>query len=329
MKIFIWGTGRAAGNIIGKYIDLDLVEGFIDNARDKKEYMGKSVFPPDKLLHMEYDVVLVANLYSAEIYSQCAELGIDLKKFIFLFKNYVIQDLNQDYGFVAEILGKKISDIIKNRYHIIREPEIQGTLCLDDKEGIGNCFENDYVRIKSFEMVVKEIRKRNLVGAVAEAGVFRGDFAQLINHAFPDKDLYLFDTFEGFDANEASAEVKAGNCTDAFVQTYKQTDIEAVLSKMKYRNRVIIKQGIFPKSASGLESDFVFVSLDMDFEESIYAGLEYFYPRLLEGGYIFIHDYNGSLTGVERAVDQYEKNKNIKLCKVPLCDANGTLAITK
>ena len=67
----------------------------------------------------------------------------------------------------------------------------------------------------------------------------------------------------------------------------------------------------------------------MDFEESIYAGLEYFYPRLLEGGYIFIHDYNGSLTGVERAVDQYEKNKNIKLCKVPLCDANGTLAITK
>lgn len=329
MKLFIWGTGRAAGNIIGKYIDLNLVEGFIDNAEDKKEYMGKSVFSPDKLLHMEYDAVLVANLYSAEIYNQCINLGIDLKRFIFLFKNYMIQDLNRDYGFITNILGEKTSEIIKKRYHMIRGAEVQGKLCLDDKEGMESYFENDYVRIKSFEMVVKEIRKRNLSGAVAEAGVFQGDFAQFINHAFPDKDLYLFDTFEGFDVNEALVEVKAGNCTDAFVQTYKQTKIDVVLSKMKYRNRVIIKQGIFPRSAGGLESDFAFVSLDMDFEESIYAGLEYFYPRLVEGGYIFIHDYNGSLTGVERAVDQYEKNKNIKLCKVPLCDANGTLVVTK
>lgn len=329
MKIFIWGTGRAAGNIIGKYIDLELIEGFIDNAEDKKEYMGKNVFSPVKLLHMEYDAVLVANLYSAEIYNQCLNLGIDLKRIIFLYKNYMIQDLNQDYGFITDILGEKISDIIKKRYHMIRGLEMQETLCLADKEGLESYFENDYVRIKSFEMVVKEIRKRKLNGAVAEAGVFRGDFAQFINHAFPDKDLYLFDTFEGFDVNEALAEVKAGNCTDVFVQTYEQTNIEAVLLKMKYRDRVIIKQGIFPQSVGGLESDFVFVSLDMDFEESIYAGLEYFYPRLVEGGYIFIHDYNSSLTGVERAVDQYEKNKNIKLCKVPLCDANGTLVVTK
>lgn len=329
MKIFIWGTGRVAGNIIGNYINLNSIEGFIDNAEDKKEYMGKRVFSPDKLLHMEYDAVLVANLYSAEIYSQCTNLGIDLKKIIFLYKNYVIQDLNQDYEFVKDILGDKVSDIVKKRYHMIRGVETQEKLCLEDKEETESYFENDYVRIKSFEMAVKEIRKRNIDGAVAEAGVFKGDFAQFINYAFPDKDLYLFDTFEGFDANEALAEVKAGNCTDVFVQTYKQANIETVLSKMEYPSRVIIKQGIFPESIDGLESDFAFVSLDMDFEESIYTGLEYFYPRLSEGGYIFIHDYNSGLIGVERAVDRYEKNKGIKLCKMPLCDANGTLVITK
>jgi len=329
VKIFIWGTGRVAGNIIGNYIDLNLVEGFIDNTADKKEYMGKKVFSPDRLLNMEYDAVLVANLYSTEIYNQCINLGIDLKKTIFLYKNYVIQDLNNDYEFIKEILGERVSDIVKNRYHMIRGVEMQGKLCLHDKEEKESYLENDYVRIKSFEMAVKEVRKRNLSGAVAEAGVFKGDFAQFINYAFPNKDLYLFDTFEGFDANEALAEVKAGNCTDVFVQTYKQTNVEAVLSKMEYPNRVIIKQGIFPESINGLESDFAFVSLDMDFEESIYAGLEYFYPRLLEGGYLFVHDYNSSLTGVERAVDRYEKNNNIKLCKMPLCDANGTLAITK
>ena len=37
----------------------------------------------------------------------------------------------------------------------------------------------------------------------------------------------------------------------------------------------------------------------MVIENSIYEGLKYFYPRLSLGGYIFVHDYNSSLYGVE------------------------------
>ena len=81
--------------------------------------------------------------------------------------------------------------------------------------------EKDYVRIKCFELAVKEIKKRKIQGSVAEVGVFQGEFAQYINVAFPDNKLYLFDTFEGFDANEALNEVKNGNCTDSFVSEYK------------------------------------------------------------------------------------------------------------
>ena len=40
MKIFVWGTGRLAGKVIEKYVDLNSIEGFVDNNRDKKEYMG-------------------------------------------------------------------------------------------------------------------------------------------------------------------------------------------------------------------------------------------------------------------------------------------------
>ena len=69
--------------------------------------------------------------------------------------------------------------------------------------------------------------------------------------------------------------------------------------------------------------------MDVDFEESIYEGIKYFYPRLSQGGYIFIHDYNSSLFGVEKAVDRFEEEINGVLAKVPLCDANGTLIITK
>lgn len=112
------------------------------------------------------------------------------------------------------------------------------------------------------------------------------------------------------------------------MEAYKQTDIGTVLDRMKNLDTVVVKQGYFPESLQGLEDEFVFVSIDVDFEKSIYEGLRYFYPRLVKGGYIFVHDYNSSLFGVEKAVDRYEAEQGF-LCKMPLCDANGTLVIMK
>lgn len=37
---------------------------------------------------------------------------------------------------------------------------------------------------------------------MAEAGVFRGEFANEINRYFPDRECYLFDTFDGFDTRD-------------------------------------------------------------------------------------------------------------------------------
>ncbi len=68
----------------------------------------------------------------------------------------------------------------------------------------------------------------------------------------------------------------------------------------KYLEYFIIKQGFFPESLGGLEDTFAFVSIDVDFEDSIYEELRYFYPRKEKGGYIFVHDYNSSLLGVKR-----------------------------
>lgn len=331
MNIYIWGTGRLVGKVLGRYILLDNVEGFIDNNTEKITYMGKKVISPNELLTIDYDAVVVANLYSKDIYSQCIELGLDIKKFIFLYANCYLEDFNSDYAFVEKILGKTYADIVKNRYHVVRDLDIsEGELCFKNWNRIQNNYsENDWVRIKTFELVVKEIKKRKIEGAVAELGVFRGEFAQYINYAFPDDKLYLFDTFEGFNANEALNEIKSGNCTEAFVEAYKNTTISEVLKKMTRLDNIIIKQGMFPDSLGDLEDTFKFVSIDLDFENSIYEGLEYFYPRLVHGGYIFIHDYNSCLLGVERAVDKFEKKLGINLSKFPVSDANGTIVITK
>ena len=331
MKLLIWGTGRLVGKVVGRYIDIENVAGFIDNDSRKTEYMGKKVYSPLVLKDMEYDAICVANLFAEEIYWQCKELKIDTDKVIFLYSNCKLQDMNKNYDFVKYILGEEYADIVAQRYHVVRGVEAYGDLFLKNADFIrgGGYESNDYVRIKSFELAVKEIRKRKVCGAVAEVGVFRGEFAKYINAAFPDRKCYLFDTFEGFQINEALQEMKSGNCTEAFVQAYKQTDVGMVLQKMKHLETIVIKQGFFPESLDGLEDIFAFVSIDVDFEESIYQALIYFYPRLNQGGYLFVHDYNSSLQGVEVAVDRYEKDMNISLCRVPLCDANGTLVITK
>jgi len=333
MGFLMWGTGRLTGKVLDRYVPLDTIDGFIDNDRSKVTFLGKPVISPEEAKALAYDAILVVNSFGREIYHQCQELDIDLSKVIFVYSNCYVQDFNQDYGFVEQVLGEKFARVIRDRYRIMRQTVSEDELCLQNWENMQSggvpYLDTDPVRMKCFELAVKEIRKKNLRGNVAEAGVFRGEFAQFLNYAFPDKKLYLFDTFDGFEINESIHEIKNGHATRAFVEAYRGTNIARVIQRMRYLDQVILKQGFFPDSLQGLEDQFSFVSLDLDFEASIYEGLAYFYPRLESGGYIFVHDYNSDLRGVERAVDRFECEKQVSLCKVPLCDANGTLVITK
>ena len=64
----------------------------------------------------------------------------------------------------------------------------------------------DYIRLATLELVSHEIDRKNLDGSVAELGVYKGKFAKFINQYFPERSLYLFDTFEGFDDRDIATE---------------------------------------------------------------------------------------------------------------------------
>ncbi|HMH20730.1 MAG TPA: TylF/MycF/NovP-related O-methyltransferase [Puia sp.] len=184
----------------------------------------------------------------------------------------------------------------------------------------------DYIRLSTLELVSQEVRKHNLKGNVAELGVYKGKFAKYINKYFPDRSLYLLDTFEGFDERDVRSEQQqdfsAGN------QDFSKTSVEAVLQSMPFREKCIIVKGFFPESAKDLHDDFVFVSLDADLYEPIYNGLRFFYPRLVKGGYIFIHDFNNDhYKGARRAVEQFCAEQHINF--VPLPDSGGSAIIAK
>lgn len=184
----------------------------------------------------------------------------------------------------------------------------------------------DYVRLSCLELAAFEIYSKGIAGNVAELGVYKGDFAASINQVFNDRKLYLFDTFEGFHDNDKGTEV-SNNYSDA-TQDFSDTSVEHVLAKMPNKQLCIVRKGFFPETAQGLEDTFCLVSIDTDLYAPIYAGLQYFYPRLAKGGYIMVHDFNNDqYKGARDAVYKFCSEMNIGY--VPIGDIGGSVIITK
>ena len=188
------------------------------------------------------------------------------------------------------------------------------------------CFKlSDYdPRAASVELMSREIYRYGIEGNTAELGVFRGQFARLINHYFPDRKLYLFDTFEGFDKRD----VKADADRVREFGDFSQTSVEFVLSQMEHPENCIIRKGWFPETAHGVDDKFCFVSLDADLYDPLTSGLEFFYPRLVHGGVIMIHDFNNdNYSGARGAVKDFCDKNNIGY--VCLSDTCGSAVITR
>jgi O-methyltransferase len=184
----------------------------------------------------------------------------------------------------------------------------------------------DYIRLATLELISFEINKKKLRGNVAELGVYKGKFARYINEYFPDRKLYLFDTFEGFDNKDVLFEKERSYSSGD--QNFSDTSVESVLARMPFPDQCLPVKGFFPDSAKDISDDFVFVSIDTDLYAPIYNGLKYFYPRLSNGGYIFIHDFNNEeYKGAREAVEHFCAEEGINF--LPLPDFSGSAVIIK
>ncbi len=185
------------------------------------------------------------------------------------------------------------------------------------------------VRSATLARIVDRIHHLNIPGAIAELGVYKGDTAWQLNALFPNRNLYLFDTFEGFDPKDIEAEI-SGDFSRAQEGDFADTSLEYVMNRMAYPDQIDVRKGYFPGTAAGLEEEtYALVSLDADLYAPILAGLEYFYPRLSTAGMILLHDFNNTrFRGAKQAVLDYEAAHG-PLLLVPLCDLHGTAVIVK
>ena len=163
----------------------------------------------------------------------------------------------------------------------------------------------------------------NIQGAVAEVGVFAGDFAKYINEYFPDRTCYLFDTFEGFDIRDIE---KESDSSSASVGEYNNISVEVVIKKMPYPDKVEIYKGYFPQSAEHVNDKFCFVNLDLDLYELTYQGLKFFSDKMIQNGCILVNDYFAvNFKGPKMAVDQFIKESNNKFRITPIGDGISIL----
>ena len=207
----------------------------------------------------------------------------------------------------------------------------------DDEERDVGRYRNtyDFVRARTLGMLADEIRTR-LSGedfCIAEVGVFRGDFASRLNNEFPDKQFYLFDTFEGFPDHDKQLDIQMKLSENTVYKrgNFNATSVRLVLGKMSNPELCQICKGYFPETLGEEHKDLKWglVSLDVDLYKPTLDALEFFYPSLLPGGYIMIHDYNNQLfRGVRQAVKEFEE-KHGEVAKIPIPDSSGSLVIAK
>lgn len=184
------------------------------------------------------------------------------------------------------------------------------------------------IDIRNATLLRMKERIDSIPGAIAELGVYKGEFAAIMNNLFPDRKLYLFDTFEGFDASDLETEERM-KYSKSDKKEFADTSVNLVKERMPYLDQVKIVKGHFPETTIGIEEVFALVSLDADLYEPTLAGLTWFYTRIQPGGVMILHDYNNPrFSGVKKAVEAYEAEQG-RIPIVTLPDLHGSAIILK
>lgn len=199
-------------------------------------------------------------------------------------------------------------------------------------------FENDIRFIETMEAefsvtgaalrrLTRRLRALGLPGDVAELGCGKGDISWQLNALMPEKKLYLFDTLEGFDARDIAKEEALG-CSKALAGGLGPVQQEKLLARLPHPEQVVLKKGWFPETAFALEEErFVLVYLDACLYQPTYTGLEFFFPRMSQGGVIFLKGYESTTYGgIHKAVEDLEQKYGAFLI-LPLGDLDGSVMI--
>lgn len=176
-------------------------------------------------------------------------------------------------------------------------------------------------RVEAVVAATHHVVTHGIPGAFVESGVWMGGSIMaaartLVELGDTERDLYLYDTFEGLPApgehdgiagsDVSVAELYAEGTRD---KPFLEAPVDAVranVARTRYpMDRIHTIAGLVEDTIpSTAPAHIAFLRLDTDWYSSTKVEMETLFPRLAPGGILIIDDY-GYLDGVRKAVDDY------------------------
>lgn len=155
-----------------------------------------------------------------------------------------------------------------------------------------------------------------LTGDLAECGCYVGTSAFFIAQASTHGTLYLFDSFQGLSAPEATDKDIAESVMPWSEGGGDLTASETTLRQNLARYDTIeVLPGWIPERFTEVAGhQFRLVHIDVDLYQPTRDSLNFFYPRLVKGGVIVMDDYGfKTCPGATRAADELAASQGIEI----------------
>ena len=199
-------------------------------------------------------------------------------------------------------------------------------------------------RIFSLIESVRYVVKNEIPGDIVECGVWRGGSMMasaktLLELKNQEKQLYLFDTFEGMTKPE-KIDVSKSNLVAS--EEFNQTKVDSDSSTWCRATIDDVKSNLFSVGYDKSKIHFIkgkvedtlprdepksisILRLDTDCYKSTKHELTHLFPKISKGGVLIIDDY-GFWQGAKKAVDEYISENNIQIL-LNRIDNTGRIAI--
>ena len=199
-------------------------------------------------------------------------------------------------------------------------------------------------RINSLIQATKYIVQNDIPGDIIECGVWKGGSMmaialKLLKEKNSEKDLYLFDTYEGMSKpTELDISFEGKNAEKQYEKNKRKEDssdwcyvpleeVKQNMIKTEYNSQKLhfIKGKVENTIPEFAPKQISLLRLDTDWYESTKHELIHLYPRLSTGGVLIIDDY-GYWKGAKKAVDEYFKKSKDKIL-LNRIDETGRISI--